>query len=113
MEEQETVIESLVENVEQYTTTTIELMKLRFVLKASDAISNMAAMIVLFVMGFLTLVFLSIGAALWIGMLLGSGYIGFLIVAGFYGVTGSLVYLLRKRIIKTPIANGIINHLID
>jgi hypothetical protein len=113
MEEQETVIESLVENVEKYTATTIELAKLKSILKTSDVLSNIAVMLVLLVVAFLAIVFLSIGAAFWLGELLGSVYTGFLFVAGFYVVAGILLYLLRKRIIKGPVSNALINHFIE
>src|SRR5689334_468848 len=113
MEEQETVIESLVENVEKYTATTIELAKLKSILKTSDILSNIAVSLVLLVLAFLAIVFLSIGVAFWLGDLLGSGYAGFLIVAGFYALTGILLYLLRKRLIKGPISNALINHFIE
>lgn len=113
MEEQETVIESLVENVEKYTATTIELTKLKSILKTSDILSNIAVSLVLLVLAFLAIVFLSIGVAFWLGDLLGSGYTGFLIVAGFYALTGILLYLLRKRLIKGPISNALINHFIE
>jgi hypothetical protein len=113
MEEQETVIESLVENVEKYTATTIELAKLKSILKTSDVLSNVAVTIVLLVMAFLAVVFLSIGAAFWLGELLGSVYMGFLLVAAFYAFTGIVLFLLRKRLLKGPISNALINHFIE
>jgi ABC-type bacteriocin/lantibiotic exporter with double-glycine peptidase domain len=111
--EQETVIESLVENVEKYTATTIELAKLKSVLKTSDALSNIAVSVILMVMAFMTIIFLSIGGAIWVGELLGSLYSGFLVVAGFYALIGLLAYLMRIRVIKNPISNALINHFID
>jgi hypothetical protein len=113
MEEQETVIESLVENVEKYTATTIELAKLKSILKTSDVLSNVAVSIVLLVTAFLAIVFLSIGAAFWLGELLESVYAGFLLVAGFYAFAGILLFLLRKRLLKGPISNALINHFIE
>jgi hypothetical protein len=113
MEEQETVIESLVEHVEKYTSTTIELAKLKSILKLSDILSTIAVMVVLIIVCFLTIVLLSVGVSLWIGELVGSVYGGFLITGGFYAVTGLFIYLLRKRVIKAPVSNAIINHMMD
>jgi hypothetical protein len=113
MEEQETVVESLVENVEQYTATTIELAKLKSILKTSDVLSGIATTLVLIVLAFMTVLFLSIGAGLWLGEVIGSVFGGFLLVGGFYAVTGTFIFLLRKRLVKEPIANSIINNMID
>lgn len=113
MEEQETVIESLVEHVEKYTSTTIELAKLKSILKLSDALSTIAMLIVLIIVCFLTIVLLSVGVSLWIGMLVGSMYGGFLIVGGFYALAGLFIYWRRKHLIKAPISNAIINHMMD
>jgi len=113
MEEQETVIESLVENVEKYTATTIELAKLKSILKTSDVLSKVAVTLVLLVIAFLVVVFLSTGAAFWLGELTGSVYAGFLLVGGFYALMGLLLYLLRKRLLNGPISNALINYFIE
>jgi len=107
------VVESLVEHIESYTKTTIELTKLKTLRGGSKAASNAAVTIVLLLLGCFTLLFLSTGAAIWIGKLLDSVYAGFFIVAGFYAVLGLLFYLLRDRLIKRPISNSIIQHFID
>jgi len=113
MEEKETVVESLVENVEKYTATTLELAKLKSVLKTSDALSNIAVSVILMLMTFMTIIFLSVGGAIWIGELIGSLYCGFLIIAGFYALIGLIAYLMRIRMIKNPISSALINHFID
>lgn len=48
----------------------------------------------------LALLFLSIGAAFWIGSELESTYLGFLVVGGFYVLIGLIMYLLRHRLRK-------------
>jgi hypothetical protein len=108
-----TVIESLVEHVETYTRTTVDLAKLRVVQKASEILSKIAMTVLLIVLSLLVLVFVSVGAALWIGELLGSAFYGFFIVAGFYLVLALLLYLLRDRIVKKPVSDAIIDHFID
>lgn len=108
-----TVIESLVEHVEAYTRTTVDLAKLRVVQKASQVLSNIAVTIVLVVLSSLVLLMASIGGAMWIGEALESAYLGFFIVSGFYLVLGLFVYMLRDRIIKKPISDSIIDHFID
>lgn len=112
-EEEPTAIESLVEHVESYTRTTVDLAKLRVVQKGSEVLSNIAVTIVLIILSSLVLLLASIGLALWIGEALGSLYNGFFIVAGGHLVLGLLLYVLRDRIIKKPISDSIIDHFID
>jgi hypothetical protein len=101
-------IESLVERVEEYGKTNIELYKLKTIDKSADIISSLAAKLTVIV--FFTLIFLilNIGIALWIGDLLGKTYYGFFTVAAFYTLVGVLLYAFRDQWIKTPVKNSII-----
>jgi hypothetical protein len=112
-QQEPTVVESLVEHIESYTKTTIELTKLKTLRGGSKAASNAAVTAVLLLLSCFTLLFLSTGAAIWIGGLIDSVYLGFFIVAGFYALLGVLFFLLRDRLIKRPISNSIIKHFID
>lgn len=112
-QQEPSVVESLVEHIESYTKTTIELTKLKTLRGGSKAASNAAVSVVLALLGCFMLLFLSTGAAFWLGELLESVWLGFFIVAGFYAVMGILLFLLRDRLIKRPISNSIIQHFID
>lgn len=48
----------------------------------------------------LALLFLSIGAAFWIGSLLDNTSMGFLAIGGVYVLLGIIIYLLRHRLRK-------------
>lgn len=108
MENQASLIETLFEKTEHYTRSSVELYKLKAIDKSADVISSLVSRLAVVV--FITLFFpvLNIGIALWIGEMLGKFYYGFFIVAGFYALVGMVVYIFRKRWIKTPVQNSII-----
>ncbi len=113
MEEPTTVIESLFERTADYVETRMDLLKLKTVDKFSEAISSIVSglALILFISFFVFL--LNIGIALWIGDLLGKNYYGFLIVAGFYGLVGLIVYVFRRQWLKDPVSNLFIKKMLN
>ncbi|HNZ71214.1 MAG TPA: hypothetical protein PKJ43_01255, partial [Prolixibacteraceae bacterium] len=79
-------IESLIEKGEQYGKTTLELVKLKTIDKGAGALSELISwgIVIIFAVVFFTLA--NIALALWIGSLLQTMYLGFVIVASFYGL---------------------------
>ena len=55
---------------------------------------------------------LNIGLALIIGEWLGVTYLGFLILAGFYALTGLVFYFNKNSWLKTPVNNRIIKKIL-
>jgi hypothetical protein len=113
MEEPSSLFSSLFEKTEQYTRSSIELLKLKALDKSAEVISTLTARLV--VIAFFTLFFLilNIGVALWIGEVLGKIYFGFFIVAGFYALSGILFYIFRSTWIKKPVKNSIITQVLN
>ncbi len=107
-----TPIEALFEKAEDYGKTTIELLKLKAVDRSADFVSTIAAHIVTFIVVALFTFIVSIGAALWLGELLGKNYYGFFAVAGFYALVAIIIYLFRHEWIKTPVSDSIVCHLL-
>src|SRR3954453_9840050 len=103
-----TLIESLFGKTTAYTTTQLELYKLKAVDKTSTVVSSVALGISLFVVFFIFFVVLNIGIALLIGDLVGKAYLGFLILAAFYAIVGLVLFFNRDKIFKTPIVKLII-----
>ena len=56
--------------------------------------------------------FLNLGLALWLGDILGKAFYGFLVVAGFYCVTGIVLHFLMHKWLKKVICNYIIRLLL-
>ncbi|MFQ6599297.1 hypothetical protein [Flavobacterium sp. C3NV] len=103
---------NLYEKAENYTKTSLELIKLKTVAAAADVLSTLTSRIAVgAVVAFFTL-FLNIGISLWIGKVLGEYYYGFFIVALFYLIVAILMHTLQHKIIKTPIGNMIISSIL-
>ncbi|HLN72468.1 MAG: hypothetical protein ACM3O8_10690 [Methylococcaceae bacterium] len=113
MEQQENLFESLIEKGEQYGKTTLELIKLKTLDKSADVTSTLASWIIVIVLIVLFFFILNIGIALWIGELLGKEYLGFFVVAGFYGLLALVFGVFREKLIKKPVNNSIISQVLE
>ena len=104
--------ESKLENAVKYGKTSCKLYKLKAIDKTSDVISSFIARLI--VMGFISsfLLFLSLGFALWLGEILGNTYVGFFLVAVFYGIMGIFIRLFLSKQLKMTISNQVINQLL-
>ena len=108
MENHTSPLDKLIEKVEAYSKTTLELYKCNVVAASAEVVSNLAAKLVLTLILIMFVIMVNIGAALWIGELLNQPYYGFFAVALFYLLLGFILYLLRNEWIKVPISNKII-----
>jgi hypothetical protein len=106
------LIEPLLERAEQYTKTSIELLKLKSLDKTADITSSLISRLLLTIVLTLFVLTLNIGMALWIGDLLGKSYHGFLLVASFYAVIGIVLFFIHP-VIKSRINNSIINQILN
>jgi hypothetical protein len=113
MENQSSPIESLLDRAKDYFETRLDLLKLKAVDKTSTIVSTFIAKTAIILLVFFFIFFLNIGIALLIGDLLGKSYYGFFIVAGIYGITGLVLHLGKEKIIKRPISDAIIKHMVD
>lgn len=91
----------------------IELIKVESVEYLAKLQSSLITTIIVGIVGTMTLFFLSITLALYLSQLLGDAYTGFGIVSIGYVLIGLLTILLRKKIIKRPLENLIINNLLN
>ena len=112
MDENIHLIESLLGQATQYGKTSIELIKLKAVDKTSDGISSVVPfMLVVCVLGWF-LFFINVGAACWLGEVLGKIYFGFFVVAGFYAVVAFILRLFMYKWIKRVFYDYIIKQLL-
>lgn len=112
MEEQPGIIESLIDRTEQYGKTTLELLKLKTLDKSADVASNFVSWLVVILIALLFFLFLNIGAALWVGGLLGNSYYGFFVVACFYAFLLIVFGIFRKVLLKKPVNNSIVKQVL-
>jgi len=104
---------NLYEKAENYTKTSLELIRLKTVLASADALSTVTSRIAVgAVVAFFTL-FLNIGLSLWIGKELGEYYYGFFIMALFYLIVAVILHKTQYKLIKTPIGNMIVSSILN
>lgn len=108
----EKTIETLFNKVEDYSKTSIELLKLNAIDKTADLVSTLLTQMILFVVGMAFILLSSIGVAFWLGTYFDSNAIGFFIVGGFYLVVTLLFFFVRKKM-KAPIRELVLSNLIE
>ena len=106
-------IETLIAKASDLAETKAEVWKLKTVNKVSETVASVISKITIVVLLGLALIIFSLGAAYWIGSELGNYYYGFFIVGGFYLLLGVLIHVFRRTLIKKPIANIIIDRIIN
>lgn len=106
-------LEDLFERVEAYGKTTLELTKLKVLERSILVVTAMISRLgVLLMLSLATIVF-TIGAALFLGDLLGKSYYGFFIVAAFYLVLGIILHFFLHGWIKKPMSELIISEVLN
>ena len=105
-------IQHLLEKAEEYIKTRKDLLKLKLVSKASDAISSVIAKVITIVFFLFFFVILNIGLSILIGEWLGKVYLGFFVVAGFYLIVGIIINSSGEKLIKRSVANNLIKKFI-
>lgn len=113
MEENTSSIESLIEKATDYGKTSIELAKLKALDKTSEVVSSLLSHSMVMVIISTFMLFLSLGLALWLGEILEKIYLGFFIVAVFYGLTGILIHFFLHVWLKKWIGNSIIKQMLN
>ena len=113
MERVATPIDLLFDKAEDYSKTSIELLKFKVIEKSADVLSSITSLIAIGIVVALFTLFLNIGLGLYIGKLLGDYYFGFFVVSGFYFGLATIIYVLKESYIKAKIADLIISKLID
>jgi hypothetical protein len=110
MEMKASLIEPLLERVQEYGKTSFELLKLKSLDKTADIIATLVSRSLLTIVLSLCLLTLNIAISLWLGDVLGKNYFGFLVVASFYGLTGLILFFVHP-VIKARINNSIITQM--
>jgi hypothetical protein len=112
MEAKTNLLEPLFERAEEFSKTSLELIKLKSIDKTAAVTSTLISRLYLIVALSLFALTLNIAVALWLGDLLGKDYYGFLIVASFYGLIGIVLFSVHP-LIKKRINNSIISQLLN
>jgi len=102
-------METLFERVEEFGKTSFELYRLKAIGKTAEVVSSFISRALVILVISISLVFASIGLALWVGDLLGKLYLGFFCVAIFYILLGCIMYYFLHKVIKRKLSNSIIS----
>jgi len=103
--------EDLTASAKEYLETRVDELKIGFLEKTSTIISNVLAGILIAVIFSFFIILGSVGLAFWLGIQFGEVWLGFLAVAGFYLVFGTIVWLAKGSIIRRPVMNALIRQL--
>ncbi|MEO0046772.1 MAG: hypothetical protein RL705_1963 [Bacteroidota bacterium] len=112
MESKTTTLESLFENVEQYSKTSFELYKHKAIYEIASLTSSLAVKFILSMVVALVSLFISLGLALWFGEMMKKNYYGYFMVALLYVMLGILLFLFRKPWIKNQMSNIVIKSML-
>ena len=112
IDENENILSTLLDSLEEYGRTNVELIKL----KGLDKISNLAATVISRVTVMIAcatfILMASIGLAFWLGEVLGRIWYGFFVVAAFYGLLGLMAYFFMYKGLKRIFADMIIHQML-
>jgi len=106
------LFKDLLDKAEEYSRTSIELFKLKTLDVTSDFLSLLISRLIVVVFLLIFFFILTIGAALWLGDLLGKASYGFFIIAAFYGIIGLILYYPMGGYIKRRLSDFIIKHVL-
>jgi hypothetical protein len=91
-------LENIAFNLAGYVESKLELFKLEIRTDVTKALSRAMTLIFLALLGFLFLLFLSLGLAYLINSFFEAQYVGFFVIALFYGIVFVSLYINRKAL---------------
>ena len=100
MEDNSTLIESLLERATEYGKINYELVKLKVIDKTTNGISTFVPNTVVLLVLSSVLLFLNLGIAFWLGKILGELFYGFFLVSAFYALIAFVMYFFLRKWVK-------------
>jgi uncharacterized membrane protein YqjE len=91
-------LENIAFNLTGYVESKLELFKLEIRTDVTKALSRAMTLIFLALLGFLFLLFLSLGLAYLVNSFFDAQYVGFFVLALFYGIVFVSLYVNRKAL---------------
>lgn len=113
MENEEHFFAESKKKLEQYVKDRVLLLKMQAVEKISQVAARLFSTLIIAMLAFFVLLFISIMAGYFFADITGSLYAGFGIVASFYLLLLLLVLKFRKRLIERKITDEIIGTVFD
>jgi hypothetical protein len=101
-------ISNIKKDIEEYIEVKFDLLRLQTAENISRILSNSVTTVILICFLCIILLFLSFAAGYFLASLLNSNGLGFLCVAGFYGLMLAIFMVFRKQIIQRPIIKAVV-----
>jgi len=101
-------INSIRKDIQEYLEVQLDLIRLHTAESLSRVFSKIAIFAITGFLLLLILIFFSLAAGFYLGEIMGSEFIGFLIVSGFYLVVLIAFLLLRKKLVERPIIKAMV-----
>ncbi len=111
MDEEKSFAGKIYDQVEQYAKTTVELYKLKTAKTLSEVFASVATGLILWVLFLFILLFFSIGAAFYLGKVMGEWHYGFMTIAGFYLIIVGIIYVYRVKCLTRRLNDYIIKQI--
>ena len=105
----EVFADTLKQQLTEYMQLRLDLLKTDFTEKTALIVSKMITGVIVLVMLFMVMLFGSLATGFYFGNLLGSWVLGFAVVTGFYVLLIGLLFLVKDKLIQSPVANQIID----
>lgn len=111
MKDKAIIVEMLVEKIEEYAKTSVELYKLKAIDKGTDVFTSFISRVVIISIIALFFLLITIGLSLYLGDVLGKTYYGFFAVAGIYIGIGIILLIFRKSWLENPLNDYIVRQI--
>lgn len=105
-------INEIIDDAKDFGRQQAELVKLEVVEKTAGMSSEILTHVILGLIGFMLVFFVSIAGGFLFGELFNSVALGFLTIAGIYTILLLIIYLSRKSLLKKPFINYTIKKLL-
>jgi hypothetical protein len=113
MEDVKSKVGDLTESITDYLETSYKLAVLNVTDKVTTVVASVMASFVVLFLGLFVILFGGIALAVWLGDLLDSDALGYLLVAALFLLIILIVVAMRKRIVFPMFRNKIINKLYE
>lgn len=93
-------LHKVVDRIEDYGTSTAEYYKLRLFKSAMKGSISLVNLLVYGSLSLFVMLFLSVGAAFWLGTYFEHAYVGFFLIGAFYGILLICMYVFGRKMIE-------------
>lgn len=93
-------LHNVTDRIEDFGLSTMEYYKLRLFKSSMKGAISLVNLLVYGSLSLFVMLFLSIGAALWLGTLFEQTFVGFLLIGGFYGIVLIFMFVYGRKLIE-------------